>query len=520
MIIIKQKSGKFAKNPCNYCGDGVIGGTEECDGETDLCGEVATVTPYINTNAFDWDFESPSGRPAKITETLNKIYGMKWADHKSSHSNITYHLVNKNGNGKDFYGSWSDKGTGWIIQTVNGLNAYCTTTYYSKSMTQLTLTINAPSAGSISFDYYGGSEGKNHCSGGYEDRYMHDGLLVYLDKTLTTGNNAGRNADLMISGDCRSWQTYSKSVSNGDHELILRYFRDDNGTDNGDKFCIDNIKFIPNPPSSDPSTMSCSNCKKSGTCYGYCGNGKVDDFTNGDLVYLKFNEGSGSSTINYGSLGGSYSVNSSQWTSAGKRGYGYTFNGGGYISTASLDSSVYYNNFTMMAWVKPNSGITMPSSTSGSGVFTVTNNAERYIFGASHGGEPAANPAGAGVAVGTNGIFVTAHGGGYLPALAYYSATLSSSQWHHVAVVFENKVPKIYLNGVHVATGSTPTKNVFPSSQVGGGSYGNFDGSLDDVRIINKVLSASDIKLLMGEICDDGADNGKSGKCKIDCSGE
>ena len=33
--IIKQKSGKFAKNPCNYCGDGVIGGTEEC-GEVTL----------------------------------------------------------------------------------------------------------------------------------------------------------------------------------------------------------------------------------------------------------------------------------------------------------------------------------------------------------------------------------------------------------------------------------------------------------------------------------------------------
>ena len=30
LIIIKQKSGKFAKNPCNYCGDGVLADSETC----------------------------------------------------------------------------------------------------------------------------------------------------------------------------------------------------------------------------------------------------------------------------------------------------------------------------------------------------------------------------------------------------------------------------------------------------------------------------------------------------------
>ena len=34
-IIIKQKSGKFAKNPCNYCGDGVLADSETC-GEATL----------------------------------------------------------------------------------------------------------------------------------------------------------------------------------------------------------------------------------------------------------------------------------------------------------------------------------------------------------------------------------------------------------------------------------------------------------------------------------------------------
>ena len=34
LIIIKQKSGKFAKNPCNYCGDGVLADSETCGEET------------------------------------------------------------------------------------------------------------------------------------------------------------------------------------------------------------------------------------------------------------------------------------------------------------------------------------------------------------------------------------------------------------------------------------------------------------------------------------------------------
>ena len=46
-IIIKQKSGKFAKNPCNYCGDGVIGGTEHC--EDDSSGSII----FSDATSFD-----------------------------------------------------------------------------------------------------------------------------------------------------------------------------------------------------------------------------------------------------------------------------------------------------------------------------------------------------------------------------------------------------------------------------------------------------------------------------------
>jgi hypothetical protein len=224
----------------------------------------------------------------------------------------------------------------------------------------------------------------------------------------------------------------------------------------------------------------------------------VDNLENA-LLYLKFDEGSGSTTANSGTLGGSYSVNSSNWTSSGQRGAGYSFNGSGYITTNDFQYSntSYKNNFTMMAWVKPSESITILSQsqngTSGTG-------GQHYIFGPIRGAgdDPHhySGGGGAGVSVGTNGIIVTVHAASYLPPLAVYSGTLSSYSWHHVAVVFNNKTPYIYLDGNLVTTGYTADKEfVFASSQIGGHeNYGNFKGSMDDVRIIGKALTADEVR--------------------------
>ena len=224
----------------------------------------------------------------------------------------------------------------------------------------------------------------------------------------------------------------------------------------------------------------------------------VDNLENA-LLYLKFDEGSGSTTANSGTLGGSYSVNSSNWTSSGQRGAGYSFNGSGYITTNDFQYSntSYKNDFTMMAWVKPSESITIlsqsQSGTSGTG-------GQHYIFGPIRG--DGADPhhysggGGAGVSVGTNGIIVTVHAASYLPPLAVYSGTLSSYSWYHVAVVFNNKTPYIYLDGNLVTTGYTADKEfVFASNQIGGHvNYGNFKGSMDDVRIIGKALTADEVR--------------------------
>jgi hypothetical protein len=73
-----------------------------------------------------------------------------------------------------------------------------------------------------------------------------------------------------------------------------------------------------------------------------------------------------------------------------------------------------------------------------------------------------------------------------LPSPLVYSADIVG--WTHVALVYSNKLPRLYLNGVLVHTGLPSTKGfVHPSASLGGSvqglGYGNFRGQLDEVRI-------------------------------------
>lgn len=164
------------------------------------------------------------------------------------------------------------------------------------------------------------------------------------------------------------------------------------------------------------------------------------------------------------------------------------FNGtqGGSNGMANITSVA--NNFTMDFWVKPGATITaITPSTSGAPGTGGQNYAIAPFQSGTNGG--------AGVSVGTNGINVCEHGNSYLPALLSYTGTIPSADFTHVAVVYTNKQPSLYLNGALVATGLTSTMpNVYPSIGSGGaGGYSLFTGSLDNVRIWNGALAAADI---------------------------
>lgn len=160
----------------------------------------------------------------------------------------------------------------------------------------------------------------------------------------------------------------------------------------------------------------------------------------------------------------------------------------GYASTTSVP-----NNFTMEFWVKPGSTITpvTPATNGTSGT-----NGQRYAIMPYQSG---AN-AGAGVSVGKNGVAVFEHGSSYLPALLMYNGTIPDSVFTHIAVTYTNKQPKLYVNGILMATGLTSTMpNVYPSIGTdGAGGYGPFIGQMDHVRIWNAPLTALELLAIMG----------------------
>ncbi|MFT3910559.1 MAG: gliding motility-associated C-terminal domain-containing protein [Ferruginibacter sp.] len=178
---------------------------------------------------------------------------------------------------------------------------------------------------------------------------------------------------------------------------------------------------------------------------------------------------------------------------------------GKYVHPNDLPS--FYDNFSFECWVNPTATIVLaPEATSG----TQGTSGERYVLYPTWGGSnnsitgPGNPDAGAGLSVGTNGIAVYEHGASYLAPLLVWAGAVSG--WTHIAVVYTNKQPSLYINGVFVKTGLTSLKNrVYPSlgqwpgnlynlsGGIGGGNYGYFNGQIDEFRLWDVPLSPATI---------------------------
>ena len=153
------------------------------------------------------------------------------------------------------------------------------------------------------------------------------------------------------------------------------------------------------------------------------------------------------------------------------------------------------NTFTLDFWVKPEKAIILP--TEGTSGIAGSTNQSYPLFPtliSDYVNLPNANHAMAGVSVGTNGIGVFEHNGFYLPCLLAYTTTITD--WTRVTVVYNNKQPSLYINGVLVHTGLTSQRQfVHPTTRDFGGSnngdhssYGPFEGYLDRVYILNDAV--------------------------------
>jgi len=218
------------------------------------------------------------------------------------------------------------------------------------------------------------------------------------------------------------------------------------------------------------------------------------DSDSGLVANWKFDEGSGTSASDSTGNGSTGTLQGGASWASGVVGTGsLDFNGtSGSLSVASSSTlTSISNNFTISFWANPRSTHEIdPEGTTG--LYGVSG--QRYVFGPSNSGN--SGEAGAGVSVGTNGVSVYEHGPGYMPATLVYQNAVSG--WTHVAVVYKDRQPSLYVNGQLVRTGAVSpmaTVRAYPWN-LGGNSYGYFDGQVDDVRVYSRVLTAGEVGAL------------------------
>lgn len=197
----------------------------------------------------------------------------------------------------------------------------------------------------------------------------------------------------------------------------------------------------------------------------------------------------------------------------------YVFNAGisSHITTNYIASGIS-NNFTYSAWVNPNLSQTIPPegvdlfSTSQMGLISDGQCIIHPVHGSVFGN--VTQDAGAGLYLGNNGVYIIEHSDGLVRVSLAYSTILSG--WHNYAIVYDNKTPILYVDGVLVHTGIAGTRDIFPSVGYDNNTYANylnsgfgagfnglalnstqyFDGKMDELSFWNRKLSVSEISQL------------------------
>ncbi len=191
------------------------------------------------------------------------------------------------------------------------------------------------------------------------------------------------------------------------------------------------------------------------------------------------------------------------YTMLGTLGSALSFDGrDDYVRLATNAFAAVSNNFTIELWANPTGSRTETVETNFgvSGVSVPLRQLQRFAVFPDRGDlSYGANHVGAGLSIGNNGISAYEYAANFLPSRLVYSNALSG--WTHVALVYVNRRPRLYVNGVLVRSSPTATASfIHASANLGGsihGDFGDFRGQLDEVRIWNIALSETQIQANM-----------------------
>lgn len=148
--------------------------------------------------------------------------------------------------------------------------------------------------------------------------------------------------------------------------------------------------------------------------------------------------------------------------------------------------------FTMAGWLKPSVDIALPpQADTGVALQLARNDAVFPAHGASLFGDD--GHACAGLSAGRNGIVVYEHSASYFAPLLVHAAPLAD--WTHVAVVYQEGRPSLYLDGRLVHRGLPSRYTVHPTAGgAASGPGGPFQGELGEFQTLARALTPAELE--------------------------
>ena len=157
------------------------------------------------------------------------------------------------------------------------------------------------------------------------------------------------------------------------------------------------------------------------------------------------------------------------------------------------------NNFTFAVWVQPEDDTTLVGEAN-RGVVGMAEKRNDVFFPPHGNGFGGDAHAGCGLAVGRNGVCVFEHSGNYFAPTLVQAATLTN--WTHVAVVYRDGQPNLYLNGALVRTGLRSRHIVHSGAAQDGSKY---RGQVGEITQFSRSLTALEVAQLAASLPPPGA---------------
>ncbi len=175
----------------------------------------------------------------------------------------------------------------------------------------------------------------------------------------------------------------------------------------------------------------------------------------------------------------------------GKVGQAFRFDGVDDSVVSTGEPPAVSNTFTVEFWVWPDKSRTLTPEAA-NGVMTLTG--QRMALNADNVATMGVGTVG--VSVGTNGISVFERTVSSVTSPLVYSNAITG--WTHLAVVYQDRQPSLFVNGIGVRTGlASPRTAVLPSTSLSRSGVGAFSGMVDEMDIYDRALTAAEIKALV-----------------------